>query len=396
MKLSVVIVSYKVRAYLEQCLLSLAKAIDGIDTEVFVVDNHSADGTVEYIGRRFPWVEVVACSHNLGFARANNIAIRRSTGQYVLLLNPDTVVAEDTLRRVVDFMDAHPKAGSAGVCMLRQDGTMAPESRRGLPTPMTALYKMTGLCARYPQSKRFGRYYMGYLPTDRPVRIDVVSGAFCMLRREAIDRVGLLDEDFFMYGEDIDLSYRLIKGGYDNWYVPVPILHYKGESTQRSSFRYVHVFYNAMLIFFRKHYGGLSLLVALPVRAAIVARAAVALLCMQARAVRKALGFASPYRQVQSKYVFVGSADSLRQCRAMARRNALDATFVCASAADAPGVHARLALPQAGRVYVVYDTGLFGFGTVLRMFAADSRHNVYIGMYNPSMRMVITGEEAIQ
>ena len=242
MKLSVIIVSYKVRFYIEQSLRSLLRAVDGIDTEIFVVDNHSDDGSVEFISERFPDVNVIDSSRNLGFSRANNLAMRQCEGEYILLLNPDTIVAETTIRDVLNFMDTHPKAGGAGVMMLKDNGEKAMESRRGIPTPMTSFYKMSGLCGRYPMSHRFGHYYMSYLPWDKPERIEIVSGAFFMLRHAAINKVGMLDEDFFMYGEDIDLSYRLLKGGYENWYIPAPILHYKGESTHKSSFRYVHVF----------------------------------------------------------------------------------------------------------------------------------------------------------
>ena len=174
-KLSVVIVSYKVRAYVEQCLASLLRSLRDIDAEVFVVDNNSHDGTVQLIRSRFPQVKVMDSSHNLGFARANNAAIRQSVGEYVLLLNPDTIVAEDTIRCVLDFMDAHPNAGSAGVAMQCADGSLAPESRRGRPTPMTAFYKMCGLCSMFPRS-RFGRYYMGGMSWSEAGRIDVVSG----------------------------------------------------------------------------------------------------------------------------------------------------------------------------------------------------------------------------
>ena len=173
-------------------------------------------------------------------------------------------------------MDAHPDAGAAGVRMLQGNGSDAKESRRGLPSPMVAFYKMAGLCSRYPQSRRFGHYYMGYLPWSEPAQIEVVSGAYCLLRREVLDKVGLLDEDYFMYGEDIDLSYRIFKGGYHNYYLPEKILHYKGESTHKSSFRYVHVFYDAMLIFLRKHYGHVSFLLALPIKAAVYMKAALA------------------------------------------------------------------------------------------------------------------------
>lgn len=181
MKLTVIIVNYNVKYYVEQCLRSLEKALKDVDAEVVVVDNHSKDGSVEYLQDRFPNVKVVAAQHNLGFARANNIAIRRSESDYVLLLNPDTIVGENTIKSCVDFMDDHARAGGVGVMMLKSNGERALESRRGLPTPMTALYKMTGLCARYPQSRRFGKYYMGYLSWEEEAQIEVISGAFCML-----------------------------------------------------------------------------------------------------------------------------------------------------------------------------------------------------------------------
>ena len=271
MKLSVIIVNYNVRLLLEECIKSLEKALDGIEGDVFVVDNNSSDGSVEYIRERFPEVHLIANKENSGFARANNQAIRQTDAEYILLLNPDTVVFENTLRGCLDFMDAHPEAGGAGVRMLTREGDAAPESRRAVPTPWVAFLKMTGLTRRY---------YMSHLPWDKPGRIEVVSGAFCLLRHKALDQIGLLDEDFFMYGEDIDLSFRLLKGGWQNWYLPYDIIHYKGESTQKSSFRYVHVFYQAMLIFFRKHYAHLSFLVSLPIQTAIYLRALMALVQM--------------------------------------------------------------------------------------------------------------------
>ena len=269
MKLSIVIVSYNVRSYLEACLQSVRKALEGIEGEVFVVDNHSSDDTVSVLRSHYPWVRLIENQENQGFAKANNIAIRQSQGDYVLLLNPDTVVGEQTLRSALLFMDEHPKAGGAGVMMLNTDGTRAPESRRALPTPWVSCLKMLGFTKRY---------YMSHLPWDAPGRIDVVSGAFCLLRKEALDKIGLLDEDFFMYGEDIDLSYRLLKAGWENWYLPYAIVHHKGKSTQKSDYRYVHIFYQAMLIFFRKHYSHLSIFYTLPVKMAIYFRASIALI----------------------------------------------------------------------------------------------------------------------
>ena len=269
MKLSVVIVSYNVCHYLGQCLDSVRTALQGIESEVFVVDNASIDDTLQVLPKRFHEVRFIANNENVGFARANNQAIRQATGQYVLLLNPDTVVAEHTLREAVSFMDEHPQAGGAGVMMHNGDGTVAPESRRAIPTPWVSALKMLGFTKRY---------YMSHLPWDQPAQIEVISGAFFLLRHEALDQIGLLDEDFFMYGEDIDLSFRLLKGGWQNWYLPLPITHFKGKSTQKSDFRYVHVFYQAMLIFFRKHYSHLSFFYTLPVKAAIYFRAFIALM----------------------------------------------------------------------------------------------------------------------
>ena len=268
MKLSVIIVNYNVRPYLTACLDSVQRALEGIESEVFVVDNHSDDDSVEVISRDYAWVHLINNRENLGFSKANNIAIRQAQGEYILLLNPDTVVAEETLKGVIDFMAQHPKAGGAGVRMHNADGTLAPESRRAIPTPFVAARKMLGFTKRY---------YMSYLSWDAPAQIEVVSGAFMLLRHKAIYEVGMLDEDFFMYGEDIDLSYRLLQGGWQNWYLPYDIVHYKGQSTSKSDFRYVHVFYQAMLIFFHKHYSHLSFFFSLPVKVAIYFRASLAL-----------------------------------------------------------------------------------------------------------------------
>ena len=270
-KVSIVIVSYNVRQLLVQCIDSVRKALAGLDGEIVVVDNCSKDDTQVYLETNYPDVRLLANQENVGFARANNQAIRQSDSDYVLLLNPDTLVNENTIRETIAFMDAHPEAGGAGVRMLTREGIPAPESRRAIPTPWVAMLKMLGFTRRY---------YMSNLPWDEPCRIEVVSGAYFMLRRKAIEQVGLLDEDFFMYGEDIDLSYRLLKGGWQNWYLPFDIVHFKGGSTQKSSFRYVHVFYQAMLIFFRKHYSHLSLFFSLPIQTAIYFRATLALLQM--------------------------------------------------------------------------------------------------------------------
>lgn len=254
-KISVIIVNYNVEFFLEQCLNSVRKALNGVNGQVFVVDNNSIDGSVEMVRRKFPEFELIANKDNKGFSKANNQAILLSDAEYILLLNPDTVVEEDTFSKVIDFMDAHPEAGGLGVRMLDGKGKFLPESKRGLPTPSVAFYKIFGLSKLFPRSKKFGQYHLGHLSEFETNEIEILSGAFMLMRSEALEKVGLLDEAFFMYGEDIDLSYRIIKGGYKNYYFPeTRIIHYKGESTKKSSVNYVFVFYRAMVIFAEKHF----------------------------------------------------------------------------------------------------------------------------------------------
>jgi len=255
MKLSVVIVNYNVKYFLEQCLHSVQAAIAGLDAEIYVVDNNSVDGSVEMVADKFPLVKLIANTENTGFSTANNQAMKVAAGEYILLLNPDTIVEQDTFIKCVEFMDSHSDAGGLGIKMVDGKGRFLPESKRGLPTPIVAFYKIFGLSAIFPKSRIFGKYHLGYLDKEETHVVDVLAGAFMMLRRETLDKTGLLDEAFFMYGEDIDLSYRITKSGYKNYYYPgARIIHYKGESTKKSSINYVFVFYNAMLIFAQKHF----------------------------------------------------------------------------------------------------------------------------------------------
>lgn len=255
MKLSVVIVNYNVKHFLEQCLHSVRKASAGVPCEVFVVDNNSVDGSVKMVKEKFPEVKIIANQENLGFSKANNQAIKLAVGEYVLLLNPDTIVEDDTFVKILDFMDSHPEAGGLGVKMVDGQGKFLPESKRGLPTPAVAFYKIFGLARLFPKSKIFGQYHLSYLHPDKIHAVDVLSGAFMLVRKSVLDKIGGLDESYFMYGEDIDLSYRINLEGYKNYYFPeTRIIHYKGESTKKSSINYVLVFYQAMIIFATKHF----------------------------------------------------------------------------------------------------------------------------------------------
>lgn len=255
MKLSIVIVNYNVKYFLEQCLISCLRAGAHMDMEILVVDNNSSDGSVDYIRQRFPTVQVIANKDNPGFSKANNQAIAVAKGEFILILNPDTLVAEDTFDICIDFMNKHADAGALGVKMIDGKGNFLPESKRALPTPEVAFYKMFGLSAIFPKSHRFGKYHLSYLSMDETNPVDILSGAFMFFRKKVLDEIGYFDETFFMYGEDIDLSYRVLKAGYKNFYLAdTTIIHYKGESTKKGSLNYVKVFYQAMIIFAKKHF----------------------------------------------------------------------------------------------------------------------------------------------
>lgn len=253
--ISIIIVNYNVKYFLEQCLRSVLKAKDKLNIEIIVVDNHSVDGSVPMIKEKFPPVHLIENTKNIGFSKANNQGLQVAHGKYVLFLNPDTVLQEDTLIKCFEFMEKHTDAGALGVKMFDGKGNYLPESKRGLPTPAVAFYKMFGLSKLFPQSKIFGKYHLAYLNKNETHSVDVLSGAFMFVRKSVLDAIGGFDEDYFMYGEDIDLSYRILKAGYKNYYFAgTSIIHYKGESTKKGSINYVKTFYKAMMIFADKHF----------------------------------------------------------------------------------------------------------------------------------------------
>ncbi len=256
MELSAVIVSYNVRDYLKQALLSLVRAAEGIPYEITVVDNASSDGSAEMVRDEFSYVRLIVSVTNEGYAAACNRGIRVSSGDFVLILNPDTVVAPDALTHALAFMHGHPDAGAAGARMTDGNGKFLPESKRGFPSPMTSLFRLSGLGRLFPRSPLFNAYYLGHLPEKETCRADILTGAFMLLRRKALDDAGLFDTSFFMYGEDIDLSWRIRKAGWFNYYLPdVHIVHYKGRSPFADSESRIRHFCGAMKIFAVKHLG---------------------------------------------------------------------------------------------------------------------------------------------
>lgn len=270
MRLSIVIVNYNVRHFLDQCLHSIYHSVlHDVALDVWVVDNHSTDSSVAMVKERYPQVQLIANRENRGFSQANNQALRKildnssqkspeeQADDYILILNPDTLLEEDTLQRCLDHLQAHPECGALGVKMVNAEGTFLRESKRGFPSPKVSFYKIIGLAHLFPHHPRYGAYYMGQLDDDTVGAVDILPGAFIMTRATVLQKVGLFDESYFMYAEDVDLSWRIHQAGYDNIYFPeARILHYKGECTRKETLSYVYTFYNAMAIFTRHYFGG--------------------------------------------------------------------------------------------------------------------------------------------
>lgn len=392
MDLSVIIVNYNVKYYLEQCLRSVFRASKGLRVEVLVVDNLSTDGSVPYLKERFPEVVFIENKENVGFARANNQAIRLAVGKYVLLLNPDTIVAEHTFTDFVCFMNSHPEAGGAGACMLRTDGSFALESRRGLPTPFVAFCKMSGLATLFPRSRVFGRYYMCYLDENESSEIEVISGAYMFLRREVLDNTGFLDEDFFMYGEDIDLSYRILNSGYKNYYLPSLMLHYKGESTVKSSYRYVYTFYQAMQLFFNKHYAHYSIFVSVPIRIAIWARSILAYIGNQFRHRNKSVA-----GEAVMNMLVMGDKQMIEEVRDILKDFQPNGThlFIEATGRSFPEGHLSAGIRVEDFDFVVYDSDSYSYDTILHHLASTPGHSLRLATYSTNSKVLI-GESFVK
>ncbi len=253
--LSVIIVNYNVEAFLAQALESVRRASADLDLEVFVVDNASSDGSVEMVRQRFPEVKLIALEENLGFAKANNIALAQSDARYLMLLNPDCILREDTLTTLIQFLEDNPEVGGVGPKLLNRDGTFQKSCRRGMPTPWASFCKLSGISGLFPRSRFFNRYEMGYLSPDITTEVEVLVGAAFMIRKEVYDQVGGLNEEYFMFGEDVDWSATIREAGWKLYYVPTTeMIHYKGESTRRSDTDREQHFYNAMRFFVAKRY----------------------------------------------------------------------------------------------------------------------------------------------
>ncbi len=256
MQLSIIIVNYNVKYFAEQCLYTVINASKNLEAEVIVIDNNSTDGSRDFFNGKFADVHFIWNGENVGFSKANNIALQQATGKYILFLNPDTLVPEDCFEKCISFFKSTKDIGALGIRMIDGTGKFLKESKRGFPTLLTSFFKLCGLAALFPKAKIFASYYAGHLSQNQNHTVDVLAGAFMMVDKKVINKTGGFDEDFFMYGEDIELSYRIQQADYKNYYfAESTIIHFKGESTKKASAKYVEVFYGAMKLFVKKHYG---------------------------------------------------------------------------------------------------------------------------------------------
>ena len=385
---SIIIVSYKVRYYTQQCLASVLRSVP--DAQILVVDNNSDDGSVEFLRERFPQIEVIANDYNAGFGKANNIALAKAQGRYVLFLNPDTVVAERTIPGCIEYMDEHADVGAVGVRMQYGDGRFALESRRSLPTPSVSFWHMTGLGRLFPRSRVFAKYHLTYLDRNDVCPIDVASGAFMFIRKEALDKTGGFDESFFMYGEDIDLSYRILQQGYKNCYLPLPIVHYKGESTNKTSYRYAQVFYDAMLIFFNKHFHRYSRVFALLVRIVVGFKKIGTYIGQNLHAHSRRL---TDYTE---DCVYVGRAETFAQVAQLLSGSVILRNAQYVEGAGQIDISLKEGLSSCVRA-VLFDTDAFSFDTILDwMYSQALQGKRYtMGLYSAKTGKLITEDEVL-
>ncbi len=366
--ITIVIVNYRVKYFLEQTLRSVQEAVNGLQAEVYVIDNNSGDDSIEHSKRLFPWVKFVENKKNVGFARANNQGIVAAQGEFTLILNPDTVITRDSVHKPIEWMREHPDCGAVGVRMVDGNGVFLPESKRAFPTPWASFCKIFGLSKLFPYSPVFAKYHLRYLSDREPHQVDILSGAFMLCRTLLLQQVGGFDEDFFMYGEDIDLSYRLVKAGKHNWYLPVEIIHYKGESTKKDSMRYVRVFYEAMLIFYRKHYPRFSWIGYPIVQLGVAVRASMAML---KRIIQRILPNKSPHPTNNAPWVIL--SDNRARVTMATGLN-----------------HFKTAIPQEGPAQVLIDDATHSYSDIVNIIATNARKGVEFHIFSAANELIIT------
>ena len=367
MDVSIVIVSYRVKYFLEQTIAAAREAVAGIDAEIIVVDNNSPDDTMAHVKPRFPDVTFVENHDNVGFARANNQAINMARGRYILILNPDTIITTRSITEPMQWMQSHPKCGAIGVHMIDGDGVFLPESKRAFPSPWVSFCKIFGLSKLFPRSRWFAKYHLRYLDEHQPHSVDILAGAYMFCRADVLQQMRGFDEDFFMYGEDIDLSYRMVQAGYQNWYLPVDIIHYKGESTKKDSLQYVRIFYNAMLIFYRKHFPKFRIVAYPIVKLGVWLRQSLAML----KRVFKAMFCCKKKKEKPGKWVILSNrAEQVAQQAGIA-------DYVTA-------------IPPQGKAQVLIDNRCHTYSQIVETIATRSRKGLNFHIYSEQNQLIIT------
>lgn len=399
MKLTIIIVNYNVRHYLAQCLDAVYQAIDGLRIEVRVVDNASFDDSETYIKHHFPHTPYIYNKSNIGFACACNQILKEVESEYVLLLNPDTVLTEETLCKALAFMDTHPEAGAVGVRMLEADGSFLPESKRGYPTLMATWGKISGW-GKYISA--LNGYYRNDLSEEEVGEVEVLCGAFLLMRTATLKQVGLLDEDFFMYGEDVDISCRLRAAGFRNYYLPLSILHYKGESTNHLSEVYVRTFYHAMRLFVRKHAEAYS---SWQQSAACITISMLTYLKLMSLWFRKPLQklFAPLFRSADDftsyRFLVFANENSIYTLRRLFQRNGLTGKhhFVVANEHSTPDGHGVIPdIDVNNFTHVVYDCRDYSYQTILNLLLKYRESGLQLGIYHPANHLLITSEHCFE
>lgn len=374
---SIVIVNYRVKFFLEQTIRSALEALRHLEGEIIVIDNNSGDDSIPFLKQRFPNVIYIENTENVGFARANNQGFEIAKGKYTLILNPDTIIGERTILDCIDWYESHPDCGGIGVMMSDGNGVFLPESKRSFPTPWVSFCKIFGLSALFPYSPHFAKYHLRYLSKEEPHKIDILAGAFIFVRTDILRKCHGFDNDFFMYGEDIDLSYRFTKAGYQNYYLPTPIIHYKGESTKKDSMKYVKVFYEAMLIFYRKNYPNYSKLYYFLIKFAVWIRAAIAI-------VKRIVKHFLPARKI-SRALFTNiqivSQDSKCICSKFADSNA--PVYICDHVNS-------IRTDIAGKTAVIFDNRVVSYQNMIDYIVSHSNPNTRFFIYSSQSDLIIS------
>ena len=373
---SIVIVNYRVKYFLEQTIRSAQEALTGLNGEIIVVDNNSGDDSISHIRECFPEVIIIENDYNAGFGKANNQAFAIAKGNYTLILNPDTIIGEKTIKECIRFYESTEDCGGIGVNMHSGDGFFLPESKRAFPSPWVSFCKIFGLSSLFPKSKTFAKYHLLYLSEDRIHKIEILSGAFIFIKTELLLKIQGFDEDFFMYGEDIDLSYRILKEGYSNYYLPTPIIHYKGESTQKDSYKYVHVFYEAMEIFFRKHSPNYSHFYGLCVRFAINLRATFSLIN---RFFKKVFPAKASIVTLDRLIIVSNNAERIQNLICVPYKEAIHFTHL-----------KETELPTKGETLIIIDNGDLSYQETIEFIVLHSSDFISYATYMPHSNVIMS------